>query len=69
MNEAPILYFKNSVKSGTGFTSGEYDVLENGSLVIRNVSLNHEHNFTVAYIRFQHEAAVYFNIEVIVTGM
>ncbi|KAJ8050847.1 NLR family CARD domain-containing protein 4 [Holothuria leucospilota] len=47
INDDPIFYYTQSVKSGPGYRSGEFDVEENGSLVIKNVSLQHEHNFTV----------------------
>lgn len=34
-------------KSGTGFSLGEFDLLPNGSLLIRSVSREHEHTFRV----------------------
>ncbi|KAJ8019398.1 GTPase IMAP family member 7 [Holothuria leucospilota] len=43
----PILVLKDSVKSGAGYLSGDFDVHSNGSLIIHNVSLEHEHSFAV----------------------
>lgn len=45
--QEPILVMKSSVKSGTGYLSGEFDVYANGSLRINHVSLQHEEIFTV----------------------
>ncbi|XP_071851676.1 uncharacterized protein [Apostichopus japonicus] len=45
--EDPFLYFENSNKSGIGIESGEFNILPNGSLVINNVTLQHEHSFRV----------------------
>ncbi|KAJ8034282.1 hypothetical protein HOLleu_21050 [Holothuria leucospilota] len=47
VEEKPILNFQGSMKSGIGFTSGEYDVHPNGSLIINNVTVRHDNNFTV----------------------
>ncbi|KAJ8021067.1 hypothetical protein HOLleu_40830 [Holothuria leucospilota] len=47
--EQPILNYINSVKSGVGFTSGEFDVKSDGSLVINNVGIQHERYFTTVY--------------------
>ncbi|KAJ8046173.1 hypothetical protein HOLleu_04767 [Holothuria leucospilota] len=47
VNSEPLLYFKQFVKSGPGYVTGEFDVNQNGSLLIRNVSFQHEGNFTV----------------------
>ncbi|KAJ8031883.1 hypothetical protein HOLleu_25234 [Holothuria leucospilota] len=53
--DLPILTYKESAKSGVGFLSGEYDVFENGSLVIKEVSLRHETSFTIAYLASREE--------------
>ncbi|KAJ8017792.1 hypothetical protein HOLleu_44567 [Holothuria leucospilota] len=42
-----IVTLKDSVKSGEGFSSGEFDIFPNGSLIISNVSLKHEGTYTV----------------------
>ncbi|PIK43681.1 hypothetical protein BSL78_19473 [Apostichopus japonicus] len=46
----PILFYKDGVTSGQGYESGEFDIYPNGSLVIRNVSINHESDFRVTKI-------------------
>ncbi|KAJ8051058.1 hypothetical protein HOLleu_04483 [Holothuria leucospilota] len=67
-SEEPILHFTQSSKTGVGYTSGEYDVLENGSLVIINVTFQHETSFTVAYFQSQRDAALYYDVKVVVLG-
>lgn len=47
VTKAPIAVLKESVKSGAGYLSGDFDVYHNGSLVINRVSLEHEHSFAV----------------------
>ncbi|KAJ8048807.1 NACHT, LRR and PYD domains-containing protein 14 [Holothuria leucospilota] len=57
----------NGQKQGNGYSAGEYDIQKDGSLVIQNVTLQHEHKFTVLIFRSQHDEPVTFVIEVIVT--
>lgn len=64
-----IISYVESVKSGSGFLSGEYDIHANGSLVIKNVSLQHETIFTVAVLdTCEGENPRYFAISIIITG-
>ncbi|KAJ8051023.1 hypothetical protein HOLleu_04435 [Holothuria leucospilota] len=49
-NNIPVIFYQDSVKKGTGYTSGEYDIYPNGSLKINTVSLHHETRFTVEYL-------------------
>ncbi|XP_071831344.1 uncharacterized protein [Apostichopus japonicus] len=44
-NEEPVLNYRDSEKSGKGFTSGEFDIHPNGSLIINNVTLQHGNSF------------------------
>ncbi|PIK54521.1 hypothetical protein BSL78_08595 [Apostichopus japonicus] len=37
-------------KSGTGYSSGEYDILDDGSMVINEVNLSHERSYTVSIL-------------------
>ncbi|PIK43145.1 hypothetical protein BSL78_20001 [Apostichopus japonicus] len=60
----PIIYYTNSQKDGEGYLSGEFDVFPNGSLVITNVSLQHEHVFTVIMFKAITEAPVTINVSV-----
>lgn len=63
-----IISYVESAKSGSGFLSGEYDIHANGSLVIRNVSLQHETIFTVAILdTCEGENPRYFSISIIIT--
>ncbi|PIK42967.1 hypothetical protein BSL78_20177 [Apostichopus japonicus] len=62
--EQAILTYRNSIKEGTGYESGEFDINPNGSLVILNVSLKHETFFTVKKI-ISAESPVIFNVYII----
>lgn len=42
-----VLKYKDSVAAGEGVTSGKFGIHENGSLIIRNVSSEDQHEFTV----------------------
>ncbi|KAJ8050810.1 hypothetical protein HOLleu_04150 [Holothuria leucospilota] len=46
----PFIYIDNSVKYGPGYSSGEYDIDVNGSLVIRNVTSIHGGTYAVLII-------------------
>ncbi|KAJ8049869.1 NLR family CARD domain-containing protein 4 [Holothuria leucospilota] len=46
-HDEAVLTMKDSVKSGRGFTSGKLDIYPNGSLIINNVSIADEGNYTV----------------------
>lgn len=64
VEEKPILNFQGSMKSGIGFTSGEYDVHPNGSLIINNVTVRHDNNFTVVKLNLQEEIQTQYTINV-----
>ncbi|PIK52630.1 putative NLR family CARD domain-containing protein 4, partial [Apostichopus japonicus] len=49
-DDAPILVFQDSEKSGKGYSSGEFDIDNNGSLIVNNVSSTHDGIFTVSQI-------------------
>lgn len=46
----PFIYKEGSVKYGPGYSSGEYDINVNGSLVITNVLSTHQGTYTVVII-------------------
>lgn len=55
-----ILLYKESEKRGIGYTSGEFDIFENGSLVIKNVSVDHETTYLVSkFTSVTHQPANY----------
>ncbi|KAJ8019373.1 NLR family CARD domain-containing protein 4 [Holothuria leucospilota] len=64
VKEKPVLNFKGSVKSGIGFASGEYDVHPNGSLIINNVTVRHDNNFTVVKLNLPEEIPPQYTIHV-----
>lgn len=67
--EDPFFYYVRPTKSGRGHTSGEFDIFENGSLVINNVSLQHEHFFRVVmFLEDQAEPKGPYDILVKVIG-
>ncbi|KAJ8049797.1 hypothetical protein HOLleu_02701 [Holothuria leucospilota] len=67
LKDGPILEYQNMTKSGPGFTLGEFDIHQNGSLIINNVSLSHERTFMVGYLRFKFNEPTFINVEVLVT--
>lgn len=64
--DEPIIHYQNTIKSGTGNSLDYYDIHRNGQLIIKNVSIEHERTFKVAYMRFQNEVPDYINVDVIV---
>lgn len=46
LDPIPLIYMKNYTKNGHGYESEEYDMTQNGSLIINTVSLQHDQNFT-----------------------
>lgn len=59
-----ILSMENSVKSGKGFLTGEFDIYPNGSLVINNVSVMHEGKYTVVKLQTLTSDAVSYSVNV-----
>ncbi|PIK60657.1 hypothetical protein BSL78_02432 [Apostichopus japonicus] len=64
VKRTPMLSYKKSEKSGDGFSSKEFDILTNGSLVINNVSLRHDHNITVVMMKTRHADPLVVNVSV-----
>ncbi|KAJ8050519.1 NLR family CARD domain-containing protein 4 [Holothuria leucospilota] len=63
----PILHYNGeSIKSGLGYESGEFDIFPNGSLIISEVSLEHDHTFKVAYVPFEDSQPTLVDVEIIV---
>lgn len=67
-SNTPIFYYTNLQKSGSGYSSGEYDINDNGSLIIHNVSITHDGTFTAIRFQSKQEKTVPNYIRVIVTG-
>lgn len=63
--ESPV-YLTEFVKKGKGYNSGEFDIHIDGSLIINNVSLNHNHYFTVVKLSSPTDKSVPHFIDVIV---
>lgn len=66
MQDKPIIYFKDSVVSGEGYRSREFDIDTNGSLIINTVSFKHEQYFTVVWINIEKSYIPHF-IDAVVT--
>ncbi|KAJ8027665.1 hypothetical protein HOLleu_32870 [Holothuria leucospilota] len=49
--ENPLVAMKDSLKTGEGYESGQFDVFPNGSFIIRTVSLLHDHSFRVIMLK------------------
>ncbi|PIK47939.1 hypothetical protein BSL78_15209 [Apostichopus japonicus] len=60
----PILLYKDGVKTGDGFDSGEFDIYPNGSLVIRTVAIKYEAVYTVSKVITSLELPVSYDIRV-----
>lgn len=68
VTENPFLYLDEGVKTGEGYLSGEFDIHANGSLIIKNVSLDHDHVFTVVQLQNEETFIITNNVKVVVTG-
>lgn len=64
----PVIELRGTTKSGVGLRSNEYDVDLNGSLIINDVTINHETTFTVRVFRSNQEFPSTFHTDVIATG-
>lgn len=62
-----FLQFIDGERNGEGYASGEFDVYPNGSLVIRNVTLQHERSFTVSIFESESDVPVSLDVKVVVT--
>ncbi|KAJ8043820.1 hypothetical protein HOLleu_11090 [Holothuria leucospilota] len=65
--ESPLLTFQNSAKNGAGYLSREFDISSKGSLIIKNVSLQHNHVFRVIVYLDNESSRTAIDIDVIVT--
>ncbi|XP_071835934.1 cell adhesion molecule CEACAM5-like isoform X5 [Apostichopus japonicus] len=59
IDHTSIIRLENGVKSGKGYDSNEYDVSQNGSLVIKNVQLKHEREYKVIRYGGEHQIMEY----------
>lgn len=67
--DVPFLKLIDSVKSGPGYHSDEYDVYSNGSLIIKNVSSTHDQTFTALEFVSATDDPVRFDVDVTTIGM
>lgn len=67
LDNVPILNYQNTIKTGVGYESGEFDVYPNGSLIINLVSLQHD-SFTVVYLHTKKDLPMFIHIKVEVVG-
>lgn len=67
VNDYPLIYVSENVKGGSGFLSQEYDIFPNGSLIIRTVSLKHDHVFTISVLLETLTEPIVNMVDVIVT--
>lgn len=68
-NKESLIRFIDGDKEGDGYSSGDFDILSNGSLLIRNVSLQQDQTFYV--LKFESESddnPIVHDVDVIVTG-
>ncbi|PIK39884.1 hypothetical protein BSL78_23276 [Apostichopus japonicus] len=50
-DRSPFIYVENSRIQGPGYENGEYDMFQNGSLIINKVSLQHEQMLTARIVK------------------
>lgn len=62
--DKPILFYEEGDKRGDGYVSGDYDVYPNGSLYIRNVTLQQETLFRVTKVISLSEPTISYLIRV-----
>lgn len=54
-DDEPLIRLENGMKIGRGYSSGEYDVTSNGSLVIRDAKWENSMTFKVILLDFEYE--------------
>lgn len=62
---ATVSYIKNQNVEGAGYDSGEFDIRSDGSLIINNVSVEHEIKFTVYEYETDQESLARHDIDLI----
>lgn len=62
-----LLHYQSSFKLGPGYQSGEFDIFPNGSLIITNVTHQHDHNFGVVYMPSDEDEPYPIDVRIIVT--
>ncbi|XP_071852948.1 uncharacterized protein [Apostichopus japonicus] len=50
-DRSPTIFVEDSQPKGPGYENGEYDMFQNGSLIINKVTLQHEQLFTARIVR------------------
>lgn len=62
-----LIRLVDGLKEGNGYTTREFDIQVDGSLIINNVTLQHDHIFTVLKFQSQDDNPVILVVEAIVT--
>ncbi|XP_071853496.1 uncharacterized protein [Apostichopus japonicus] len=65
-SEGPAtLSYENEQRQGEGYTSGEFDIRSDGSLIINNVLVKHEARFTVYELKVDKQLPDRYDIQVV----
>lgn len=65
----PVISLVDDTKSGPGYLSGEYDISSNGSLLINNVTLGHNHCYRTVMLYFENKGGTEVeDVDLIVTA-
>lgn len=64
----PILLYRDGIKSGGGYDSGEFDIRPNGSLIVETVTVKHESVYTVTKFITSSDPIVSYDVSVYTTG-
>ena len=67
-SDRAVISYQDGKKAGFGYSSGEYDVFPNGSLIIKQASLEHNRYFGVTVLVEREQEPVFENVRVIVFG-
>lgn len=64
----PIINFVRSLKSGRGYMSGDYDIFPNGSLIVTNVTVQHDRVFSVVLAASEETSVTQYTVRVETIG-
>lgn len=60
----PLIRLEDGGKSGRGLDNGEYDILEDGSLVIKNITFSNNQQYEIKVIDTEDVTEIFINFSV-----
>lgn len=64
----PTVSYENQIVRGEGVETGEFDIREDGSLIINNVSIKHETRFTVYEVETADHLPIRHDVDIVTIG-